>query len=1376
MPLLNKKPIGRREVPPNVKLTDKVYYLEASNEIFTTYDEFFERMIQLNSTLFSCEYTGKTGLTYFEALDSEKQAMKALGNFPPQLEQSVLFLVRNYLCRGRFEDLLNDVSLFMKDRYFLDEECFYIDGGQRIPVRVTGVRLIRDWAPENTSSKEPQIPPPEIFRYALEFLEGNSHPDSYSGPDIDEHAVFDHTCLHRARSVASKPKLKLFLKNSCVVRKERYDIKEKFISEIDALTWESACGGPPPQFPRTPMLQRGRQPKSANSAASTSSTPAGRLEGTSGNSEGTSSVNGTPKPVKEKRAYTKKTDTPKGMTEKKRLQIVAQQEELAPLFENAKKFGVDITKYEQKAKLLNTHEIAELKLLIKSSRTQEREQAREAKKMKIKAKHEWAKKRDDLDCDDLKALPVYPPLNLPAWLNDEELSEYLAILQFFTAFQELLPIKEVRGTHRVNLTDIIMAIRCADPQYSTYADLMKILLSARTDRADEEDGDEADLSSKDEIALIQLQNCDPDHKIHGERIREMNFLHEQIRLTHGQSLRHIPVDWMTLTELLRLVLLTSGYYTGQSTHRHRLFARGNYKGYEDAGYVYRMSHPDTMEKLRTGTVFDLTPLERLELMKVVVYQLLSYNKFRSRQDDRLFELWEQRRELKKLRNWDQTQEQEAKDARLAREYEADLIQEQGAEAAKEHVKEWPAPSEETLKLKHHLKAVHDSRRFDRDELEQMLLSGVAFNELELSEIILARDLQREKVQEVERQLLETIFDLTTMAGQLHLGRDRAFRNYFLLECLPCLLVENPIGADHVGECSEPTPVADCSEYGSEEATRQFVLGCSGNMNTCSVHGEGQKRRPRWTFVDSMEKVDKIVAACNPRGLREIDLAEEITFHRPRIVEVMEKVETKLANGQFWSLFMVDQPDPAQMQSGVEWEVEIRELLLDLEEKIEQGLLGRLPASIDRQQWRDLLLETGDITPLIENSVVVRGAQDEVVWTKEELPRLTDVQKLSVAFLQLVQCIGLKFLQKPFGVMKTDDKGRHVVMATAVFLRWQRALLSCDSIPAICLFLSTLEPAIMWDKSRLQARCRACRRKANAEQLVLCADCDRCYHFECARLESGPAPLDWCCTDCKATRRKIAAAEKRKAQKEAAVTHEQEEMEDEHAGDENSLNATMEEELSQANGHGNNNVFRTSSGRAVRRVQYDDGGSTPDFESSPRPLKSSKRHSARSNGYVNPAELVDDDLDYDSESSSVSRSKRKRKNVDEYTESPLRTLAPVLRDADLTSRAKIEELEKLIREAMREPYAWPFLEPVDKKEVPDYYNVITRPMDLRTMINKIKQRVYDTPEEVRSDAYLIIANCKEYNEEGSEIYDCAERLEDFFQERFRTFFEDKKKRR
>lgn len=47
------------------------------------------------------------------------------------------------------------------------------------------------------------------------------------------------------------------------------------------------------------------------------------------------------------------------------------------------------------------------------------------------------------------------------------------------------------------------------------------------------------------------------------------------------------------------------------------------------------------------------------------------------------------------------------------------------------------------------------------ETVQMLLNGVAFNELEYSEVITARDLQREKVQEVEQKLLESIYNLTS---------------------------------------------------------------------------------------------------------------------------------------------------------------------------------------------------------------------------------------------------------------------------------------------------------------------------------------------------------------------------------------------------------------------------------------------------------------------------------------------------------------------------------------------------------------------------------------------------------------------------------------
>ena len=54
------------------------------------------------------------------------------------------------------------------------------------------------------------------------------------------------------------------------------------------------------------------------------------------------------------------------------------------------------------------------------------------------------------------------------------------------------------------------------------------------------------------------------------------------------------------------------------------------------------------------------------------------------------------------------------------------------------------------------------------------------------------------------------------------------------------------------------------------------------------------------------------------------------------------------------------------------------------------------------------------------------------------------------------------------------------------------------------------------------------------------------------------------------------------------------------------------------------------------------------------------------------------------------------------------------------------------------------------QVPDYYLIIKQPMALRTMLNKLKNHQYDSPDEVRADAALMISNCRTYNEDGSEI--------------------------
>ena len=59
-------------------------------------------------------------------------------------------------------------------------------------------------------------------------------------------------------------------------------------------------------------------------------------------------------------------------------------------------------------------------------------------------------------------------------------------------------------------------------------------------------------------------------------------------------------------------------------------------------------------------------------------------------------------------------------------------------------------------------------------------------------------------------------------------------------------------------------------------------------------------------------------------------------------------------------------------------------------------------------------------------------------------------------------------------------------------------MAATSLPQLFLHLSTLERSIIWSKSILNARCRICRRKGDAEQMLLCDGCDRGLHMYCLK--------------------------------------------------------------------------------------------------------------------------------------------------------------------------------------------------------------------------------------------------------------------------------------
>lgn len=78
----------------------------------------------------------------------------------------------------------------------------------------------------------------------------------------------------------------------------------------------------------------------------------------------------------------------------------------------------------------------------------------------------------------------------------------------------------------------------------------------------------------------------------------------------------------------------------------------------------------------------------------------------------------------------------------------------------------------------------------------------------------------------------------------------------------------------------------------------------------------------------------------------------------------------------------------------------------------------------------------------------------------------------------------------------------------------------------------------------------------------------------------------------------------------------------------------------------------------------------------------------------------------------------------------------------------ESMEKVLMELKAGEHAHPFLQRVNKREAPDYYTVIKQPMDIGTMMKKLKQLQYNSKKQFVDDLMLIWANCLKYNAEPS----------------------------
>ncbi|KAK3705141.1 hypothetical protein RRG08_005530 [Elysia crispata] len=95
---------------------------------------------------------------------------------------------------------------------------------------------------------------------------------------------------------------------------------------------------------------------------------------------------------------------------------------------------------------------------------------------------------------------------------------------------------------------------------------------------------------------------------------------------------------------------------------------------------------------------------------------------------------------------------------------------------------------------------------------------------------------------------------------------------------------------------------------------------------------------------------------------------------------------------------------------------------------------------------------------------------------------------------------------------------------------------------------------------------------------------------------------------------------------------------------------------------------------------------------------------------------------------------------------------------------------IVKELMtkkHQSYAWPFLKPVDAEALglPDYYDIIKKPMDLGTVKKKMDERQYRSASEFAEDVRQIFQNCYRYNPQDSDVAKMGRKLQEVFEVKY-----------
>ncbi|KAG9448070.1 hypothetical protein H6P81_014198 [Aristolochia fimbriata] len=189
MPLLKKKQFQLAELPADLKPDEQVWQVRFTKEIFRSYEEYLKSMRLYCQRVWTCKATGKTQLTYEEALVSENQANEKTLEFPKEFIPHVLRFVQ--FSTLNLDDLIAMIHEKLIDCFIEGEELRGTKEKAERPCRV--LKVI-------SSSKS--------LLYKVGWLDEEGKVDSMS--------IENSQNLVRKKTPFSKRLLRVFIKKSTI--------------------------------------------------------------------------------------------------------------------------------------------------------------------------------------------------------------------------------------------------------------------------------------------------------------------------------------------------------------------------------------------------------------------------------------------------------------------------------------------------------------------------------------------------------------------------------------------------------------------------------------------------------------------------------------------------------------------------------------------------------------------------------------------------------------------------------------------------------------------------------------------------------------------------------------------------------------------------------------------------------------------------------------------------------------------------------------------------------------------------------------------------------------------------------------------------------